>query len=309
MIRHPGSLLVNPSAHATGRNNAGLAFLSLSDSHFDLQILVLCTVLRTQTWNLAVGNKDRYSCCTLQTTPHNTVKQDDIVRDEPQMTRWSLVARAQDLDDAARTTALNTLLETYLPVLKWYLTRHSGLDAHKREDLIQGFVAKKILDQSILMKADRSRGRFRSFLLGAFQNYIRDELRRGGHGGHLLPLEEADGVSADDADMERELRQAWVRHVVAQATESMQSECTTQNRGDVWAIFESRLLAPMIDGEKPESYDVLVARLGLQSPSQASNLLVTAKRMFARHLHSVVAETVASPDQVEEELQELKMCL
>jgi len=241
--------------------------------------------------------------------------QDDIARDEPQMTRWSLVARAQDADDTARTAALNTLLETYLPVLKWYLTRHSGLDAHKREDLIQGFVAKKILDQSILLKADRARGRFRSFLLGAFQNYIRDELRRESAarrappGGHLLPLEEADGVSADDADMERELHQAWVRHVVAQAMDSMQNECTSQARHDVWAIFRSRLLAPMIDGEKPESYDVLVERLGLQSPSQASNLLVTAKRMFARHLRSVVAETVSSADQAEEELRELKMCL
>jgi hypothetical protein len=65
----------------------------------------------------------------------------------------------------------------------------------------------------------------------------------------------------------------------------------------------------MIDGEKPESYDTLVTRLGLESPSQASNLLVTAKRMFARHLRAVVAETVADPDQVEEELRELKMCL
>ncbi len=231
------------------------------------------------------------------------------------MTRWSLVARAQETDSSARMAALDDLLQTYLPVLKWYLTRHGGLDAHKREDLIQGFVAKKILDQSILTKADRSRGRFRSFLLGAFQNYIRDELRReqaarrAPPGGHLLPLEEADGVSDGNADMERELRQGWIRHMVGQATANMQEECTTQERGDVWAIFESRLLNPMLGGDSPEPYDVLVARLGLQSPSQASNLLVTAKRMFARHLRLVVAETVADPEQAEEELQELMTCL
>ncbi|MBT7702451.1 MAG: sigma-70 family RNA polymerase sigma factor [Verrucomicrobia bacterium] len=251
----------------------------------------------------------------MQTTPHNMMSEENIGQDAPQMTRWSLVARAQDADANARTAALEALLQTYLPVLKWYLTRHSGLDSHKREDLVQGFVAKKILDQSILLKADRTRGRFRSFLLGAFQNYIRDELRRESAarrappGGHLLPLEEADGVSDGDADMERELRQAWVRQVVGQATESMQEECTAQKRSDVWSIFKSRLLDPMIDGEKPESYDTLVTRLGLESPSQASNLLVTAKRMFARHLRAVVAETVADPDQVEEELRELKMCL
>jgi DNA-directed RNA polymerase specialized sigma24 family protein len=251
----------------------------------------------------------------LYTTTHNKLGQAEIAQDPPQMTRWSLVARARETDMDTRMAAMNTLLQTYLPVLQWYLTRHTGLSFHEREDLIQGFVARKILDQDILSKADRARGRFRSFLLGAFQNYIRDELRkqhaarRAPPGGHLLPLEEADGVSSGDREMERELQQVWLRQLVAQAAASMQEACTAEKREDVWSIFASRLLDPMLGGDKPEPYDALVARLGLESPSQASNLLVTAKRMFARHLREVVAETVSDPDQVEEELQELKKSL
>ncbi len=231
------------------------------------------------------------------------------------MTRWSLIARARETDADTRMEAMNTLLQTYLPVLQWYLTRHSGLSFHEREDLIQGFVARKILDQEILSRADRSRGRFRSFLLGAFQNYIRDELRkqhaarRAPPGGHLLPLEEADGVSSCDRKMERELQQVWLRQLVAQAAANMQKACTEENREDVWSIFSSRLLDPMLGGDKPEPYDALVARLGLRSPSQASNLLVTAKRMFARHLRQAVCDTVGDPAQVEEELEELKKSL
>ena len=95
-----------------------------------------------------------------------------------QPTRWSLVARVHEGSDEARMEALGELLQRYLPVLHWYLGRHPGLDAHRREDLVQGFVASKILEQSILERADRSRGRFRTFLLNAFQNYIRDEVRR-----------------------------------------------------------------------------------------------------------------------------------
>ncbi len=239
----------------------------------------------------------------------------DAEQDEPQVTRWSLVAHAQDTDPGARMEALAALLQTYLPVLKWYLGRHYGLDPHQREDLVQGFVAAKILNQDLLSRADRSRGRFRTFLLNAFQNYVRDELRkaraarRAPPGGALLPLEEADRVSSEDADMERQFHRAWVRHSVAKAVQGMKGECAAHGREDVWAIFHSRLLAPMLGGDAPESYDVLVARLGLASPSQASNLLITAKRMFNRHLRRVIADTVAAPAQVEDELRELKRSL
>ena len=251
----------------------------------------------------------------MQKTNHSSIRDAPEPPKTVQLTRWSLVARAYDGDDDTRQAALNTLLETYLPVLQWYLTRHTGLSFHEREDLVQGFVARKVLDQGIVARADRGRGRFRSFLLGAFQNYIRDELRRQNAakrvppGGRPLPLEEADGVSDGNIEMERELKEGWLRQVVAQATTGMKQECNDQEREDVWTVFRSRLLDPMLDGEKPEPYDQLVTRLGLKSPTQASNLLVTAKRMFARHLKLVVAETVDDPEEAEEELRELQMCL
>ncbi|MBL7115041.1 MAG: hypothetical protein ISS35_04680 [Kiritimatiellae bacterium] len=236
-------------------------------------------------------------------------------QEAPQATRWSIVARLHHDDDEARLEALDTLLRTYLPVLEWYLRRHPGLDAHQREDLVQGFVASKVIKQNILTRADRGRGRFRNFLLNAFQNYVRDELRRASaarrapEGGPLLPLKEADGVTCDDTDMEREFHQAWIRQMVALAIADMQKECTENNRNDVWSIFSSRMLEPMISGAKPESYGELVQRLKLKSPGQASNLLITAKRMFSRHLHRAVQETIEDPEQAEAELQELKTCL
>jgi len=233
----------------------------------------------------------------------------------PQVTRWSLVARLQDGDEAARMEALNILVQTYLPVLEWYLRRHPGLDTHQREDLVQGFVASKVIEHDILAQADRSRGRFRTFLLNSFQNYVRDELRRASAarrtppGGALLPLEEADGVARDADAMDRQLRQEWVRRVVALAVAGMQQECDAHRRSDVWSVFCSRLLGPMLEGSVAEPYGELVKRLGLESPSQASNLLITAKRMFSRHLRDVVQETVANPDEAEDELRELKKCL
>lgn len=233
---------------------------------------------------------------------------------EPQVTRWSLIARAHEGSDEVRIEALNDLLERYLPVLHWYLTRHPGLDAHRREDLVQGFIASKILEHSILERADRSRGRFRTFLLNAFQNYIRDELRRAGaarrtpSGGPLLPLEEADGTSTDD-NLDRQFQQAWISQMVGIAVEGVREECAQHDRDDVWTIFRVRLLEPMLEGATPTPYGELVKQLKLDSPSQAANLLITAKRMFSRHLHAVVVETVDDPTQAEAELEELKKCL
>jgi len=232
-----------------------------------------------------------------------------------QPTRWSLIARVHEGSDETRLQALNDLLERYLPVLYWYLGRHPGLDAHRREDLVQGFVASKILEHSILERADRSRGRFRTFLLNAFQNYIRDELRRAAaarrmpSGGPPLPLEDADGTTEDTNSLDRQFQQAWISQVVAMAIEGVEAECDRNDRADVWTIFQRRLVGPMLEGAATVPYGELVRELKLDSPSQAANLLITAKRMFSRHLRAVVAETVENPAQAEAELEELKKCL
>jgi len=236
-------------------------------------------------------------------------------REPPQATRWSLVARLREGDDQARLQALDALMQTYLPVLEWYLQRHPGLDPHRREDLVQGFVASKVIEQDILARADRSRGRFRTFLLNAFQNYVRDDLRRASAarrvppGGPPLSLEEADGVTGKEPDLDRRLQQEWLRHVITLAVAGMKEECAAHERDDVWSVFRSRILEPILEGSAPEPYGKLVERLGLESPSQASNLLITAKRMFSRHLHTVVLDTVDNPAQAEEELRELKKYL
>ena len=236
----------------------------------------------------------------------------DAAPDAPQPTRWSLVARLHDGDHEVQLQALDTLVRTYRPVLEWYLRRHPGLDMHHRQDLVQGFLASKIIEQNIMTRADAARGRFRTFLLNAFQNYVRDELRRSSsarrmpEGGPPLPLEEADGVTGGDAGIEREFQQEWVRRVIALAVAAMEEECTASDRQDVWSVFRSRLLEPILEGATPEPYGDLVRRLGLESPSQASNLLITGKRMFSRHLHAVVRETVSDPELAEKELAELK---
>jgi DNA-directed RNA polymerase specialized sigma24 family protein len=242
------------------------------------------------------------------------VKTESAVEEPAQMTRWSLVSRAQGSDTASRMAALDSLLETYLPVLAWYLSRHSGLDAHRREDLVQAFVTDKLLRQNIVDKADRSRGRFRSFLLNAFQNYVRDDVRKAQAArrmpaGGQVPLDEARDTPDDATGMDRHFQRAWAAQVVQLALDAMQQACAAKGSETVWAIFENRMVGPMLRGDAPSPYGELVEQLGLDSPGQASNLLLTAKRMFGRHLRQVVADTVPADGSVEMELAALKKIL
>jgi hypothetical protein len=65
------------------------------------------------------------------------------------------------------------------------------------------------------------------------------------------------------------------------------------------------VLLPALEGAEPAAYDELVKQFELASPDQASNVLVTGKRMFARCLRDAVAEYV-DDDEIEQELRELK---
>ena len=80
-------------------------------------------------------------------------------------------------------------------------------------------------------------------------------------------------------------------------------------REQMWGVFEARVLGPTLEQREPISYAELVDRFKLESPAQASNLLVSGKRMFIRALHSVVAEYGASEEDVEQEIADLQTIL
>ena len=73
--------------------------------------------------------------------------------------------------------------------LYWYplyaFIRHRGHSPEDAEDLVQGFFL-HLVEHKTLSRVDRSKGKFRSFLLASLQNFLSDEadrarcLKRGG---------------------------------------------------------------------------------------------------------------------------------
>ena len=89
----------------------------------------------------------------------------------------------------------------------------------------------------------------------------------------------------------------------------MEAECTARHCLDRWGVFKARLLDPLLDGAEIPAYADMVTEFGFQSPAQASNALITAKRQFDRILREVVAEYAGARADVEEEIRELKLSL
>jgi RNA polymerase sigma-70 factor (ECF subfamily) len=228
-------------------------------------------------------------------------------------TRWSEVQRAAHPSQVWGEEALAALLGRYRPALKAHLMFARRLPPENAEDLLHDFIADKVLRHSLLAGSDPGRGRFRTYLLTALDRYAvsahrRDAAQKRAPEGGFVELEEFD-APGDGAGQTAAGDAEWARQVIAEALRRTQAECEATARESFWSMFDIRVVGPLLRGEPPPPYEELVARLGFQSPLQASNALTTAKRIFTRMLREVVAEYAASPEAVDAELQELRAVL
>ncbi len=230
-------------------------------------------------------------------------------------TRWTLVGRAGGEGDAANRDALGELLVRYMPALRAHLTGRHGVDGHTADDLIQGFISSKILERDLFARADRGRGRLRSLLLTALDRYAISEARRqttrkrAEPGARRIDANVSEGVPGPGLAPDQVFDLVWARQVIAEALEMMRGECDRMGRLDLWGVFESRVAAPLLDAAEPIGYASLVERYGFESPSQASNALVTSKRLFARVLRAVVSRYAGGDEDVDAEIRDLINCL
>ena len=212
-----------------------------------------------------------------------------------------------------QTKAITRIVSRYYEPLRIHLTGVHRFPPEKADDLLHEFLTRKVLEKDLLARADRRRGRFRTFLLGALDRFVISEFRREvaqkrGSGG-AVPLHEVNELLLDRKCAYQAFDVAWAQAVVREAIARMSTRCVQVQRQDVWEIFNNRLLKPNMEGVPSLSYEELVARLDLSSPSKAYNLLVTAKRMFMRCLEDVVSEYVLNSREMQDEIAELYQIL
>lgn len=227
-------------------------------------------------------------------------------------TDWSLVGHAGDDLDGRRRAALNELLRRYWPALKAHLVIARRIDPHDADDLLQGFIADKVLERNLVGAAEPAKGRFRGLLLAALDHYSANELRR--RSARKRTADRAVPLDANDQDCrcaasmvpDQVFDLMWARQLLREVAARMKAECLASGRESLWGVFESRILAPALEGVAPLGYEELVARFGFPSPAQASNSLITAKRMYARLLRATVAEYALDQEDIDSEIRDLE---
>ncbi len=222
-------------------------------------------------------------------------------------THWSLVRRAGAPDAAARHDALATLLARYQPALRSYLRVVRKIPPDEADELLQSFIADQLLEHDLLRRADQARGRFRTLLLTSLNNFV---VSRGRHARRRAaePLAPEAHAAADPAP-DLAVQAAWARALVHEVLHALERQCALARRPDIWLVFQGRILAEVFGTGRVVPYEELAAQLQLSSPAQAANLLVTAKRMYARLLRLAVGEYECRPEDVDAEIADLRQTL
>jgi RNA polymerase sigma-70 factor (ECF subfamily) len=214
-------------------------------------------------------------------------------------TRWSRIL-------ASRGEGLDALARAYWRPIYAALRRFHRLPVEEAKDATQEFFA-TLIARDALAGLAQGRGRFRAFLKTALANFMRDRHRvataqkRGGGAAAL----DVDGLEALIADPgapppDRAFDDEWRRTVLESAAELLRERLERAGRGAVWKVFQS--IAPE-DGTAP-SYREAAAALGL-TEDQVRNHLHAARREFREAVLDVLRESVAGPDDLEGELNDL----
>ncbi len=224
-------------------------------------------------------------------------------------THWSVVVTAGRSDTTRAQDALAKLCQTYWFPLYIYVRRrgHSSEDA---KDLTQEFFA-RLLEHNWVKAADQAKGRFRSFLLSAMNCLLADEWdkaraqKRGG-GVPLVPLqfdtaETRYGVEpADDVTPERSFERRWALTLLEEVLKRLQAEYEAEGKAELFAA-----LNPCLVGERTsQPYVELAAKLGMNEGAVKSAVHRLRQR-YRQLLRDEIAQTVADPAEVDEELRHL----
>lgn len=224
-------------------------------------------------------------------------------------TRWSMVIAASDHDCEQADDALEVLCRDYWqPVFAF--VRRSGFSPHDAEDLTQAFF-ERVLSKQWLRAVDRSKGKFRSFLLTMVKNFLANHRRdtrtqkRGGRFEFVSLERDADyaphfGTEIADASAVQSFDRQWALTLLEHVIARLRQEHVDDGKG---ALFDS-LKVFLVGSRGESSYAETAARL---NKSEAA-LKMAVSRMRQRYgelLREEIARTVTTPEEAEEELRAL----
>lgn len=228
-------------------------------------------------------------------------------------THWSVVLAARNSDTQQCAQALEVLCQTYWFPL-YAFVRRQGCQADQAADLTQGFFA-QLLEKDWLGKINHQEGRFRNFLMVAMKHYIsneraKDRAQKRGGGRPLLSLNMDRAETryriepAHETTPEQVFERQWALTLLDQVLVSLKTEYSQKDKGQVFDLLKHALT-----GQRDQlDYGQLAEQLS--ATEGAVRVMVhRLKQRYRQLLREHIAHTVATPEEVDLEMQHLKKAL
>ena len=215
---------------------------------------------------------------------------------------------ARGADTAEARAALASLCETYWYPLYAYVRRR-GANPDDARDLTQGFLT-SLLERRDLETLQRERGRFRAFLLASLKHFLSNDTarrmaqKRGGGSVLSLTFDDAEGryrfEPAEPATPESLYERRWALTVMERVLSNLRMEWKASGR-----IAEFDDLKACLLGEIPEGgYAALATKLN-STEGAVRTAVHRLRRKFQTRLRQDIAQTVANPEEVDDEVKYL----
>lgn len=224
-------------------------------------------------------------------------------------THWSVVLLAGQADSSGGAEALEKLCRTYWYPLYAYV-RRQGNGPEDAQDLTQIFFS-RLLERNTFAKADRDRGKFRTFLLGSLKNFLVNEWKRAGRlkrGGDLTFLsfdaKEAEaryaGEPIDESKPTNAYDRQWAVALIEQVFSILRGEYAAADKAQVFAA-----LKVFVRGDTSSASYVEIGRQLNLTEGTVKVAVHRLRQRFRELLRAEVAHTVDRPEDVDGELRHL----
>jgi RNA polymerase sigma-70 factor (ECF subfamily) len=223
-------------------------------------------------------------------------------------THWSVVLEAQGESPAAKE-ALEKLCRMYWRPIFAFL-RRQGIPPEEAEDITQGFFA-ELLERRSLSAVRKEKGRLRSFLLGGLKYFLANEDRRAravkrGKGQRPIPLEElrtGERIETEPADPmtpDQIYERRWALTILERVLSRLKDGYLAADNAP---LFDSlKQLLPDEPGS-PSQAEIAV-RLGMNE-NAVRQAFYRFRQRYQTLLREEIANTVATPGDIEDELRHL----
>jgi len=223
-------------------------------------------------------------------------------------THWSLVLEARGESPAAEA-ALEKLCRTYWWPLYGFV-RRQGYKPEEAQDLTQAFFA-RLLERRDFETVRQERGRLRSYLLASIKNFLSKARDRAmtikrGEGRFLISLddliarERVDQEPAHKLSADRIYERRWALTLLEQVLARLGAEYEAAGK---LPLFNS--LKELLAGESGQPSQSEIAAEMQMTENAVKQAFYRLRHRYRQLLHEEIANTVAVPDDVEDELRHL----